>query len=103
MSADQVPPTIKPPVRHDFTYERCCWGWNALHYAPADERGPARGMFVGRGIKNGDLIDMTFSSGRRSMRVGEVEYSTSPPDLFECNLYPVPNPAADRGGERSQS
>lgn len=99
--SDQQPPlaadTLDGVVRHDFTPAACRWGWNLLHYAPAEDRKSARVMAVGRGVENGHIIDIAFPSGRASMRVGEIEYSTNPPDLFECNLYPVPNTAV-RGG-----
>ena len=78
-------------VRHDFTPAACRWGWNVLHYSVAKDSKSAQLMAVGRGVENGHLIDLEFPSGRRSMRVGEIKYNTNPTDLFECNLYPVPN------------
>lgn len=73
--------------RHEFTKGHLRWGWNILSWThDGGDSNSGSLMAVGRGVKVGDELTMTFGTGTAILNVDSIEYHRNPTDLFDARL-----------------
>ena len=67
---------------HFFTKQTERWGWKLLSRFVSDDKKTATFTGVGRGLKEGHFIALSYSEGDLAHKIDEIEYESNPRDMF---------------------
>ena len=71
---------------HDYTKEKCCWGWNIVSlYKDKDDEKKYNILGIGNGIKVGDLLKLSSKGTFCLLKVEKIEYSDNPTDMYDAS------------------